>query len=228
MCAAHCGGYFHQNFYMLRSLFITILTCSFACSHAQHQLYLRGDFGASNVKANGSKGNGDFAFGLGVETFFGIGKHDVESQVGLNPNLSYLGTGYETTVGGKVRVNYLSLAMPIIWSINGYGTNKEVGLIGGIGPFVNYAVGGKFRNLSTEAYRKMSFGDGKADNRRSSDAGLAIKGGLRAGAAYLGMQYNFGLANVIPKDRVTNDAYLHTRNFLFYLSVPLTPLKRGK
>ncbi|MFC4262711.1 hypothetical protein ACFOWM_07475 [Ferruginibacter yonginensis] len=181
-------------------------------------LLIRADFGSSNVKANTGKGSSTFALGIGVETVVPIVPLKRDSKLVLNPNLSYLKTGYETVVGGKVKVNYLSLGLPICYEVFGLNDANDMGFIFGAGPFINTALNGEFKVLSTDNYKAMSFGNGTADNRKRTDAGLLLKTAVRVNKLYMGLQYNIGMRNEIPKDRVNNGNYIKTRNFLFYAS----------
>ena len=75
---------------------------------------IKGDFGFTNVKTNTGKGSSTLAFGIGAETFIPVVSLGQDISLDINPNLSYLHTGYETSLGGDVRVNYISLAAPVI------------------------------------------------------------------------------------------------------------------
>jgi Outer membrane protein beta-barrel domain len=210
---------------MKTTLFITLLFCA-AFVMAQHNpVYLKADFGSSNVKTNGGKGNGDFALGIGLESYMGIKKLK-NATLALNPVLSYLKTGYENTGGGKVIVNYIHLAVPVSFVINPPGTKEEMGLAFGAGPFVGFAASGKFKVLSIDPFKKMSFGNGLADNRKTIDAGLTLKSSVRVKKLNLGIQYNIGLTNLIPDDRITNGAYIKSKNFLFYASYAIFDTKK--
>lgn len=207
---------------MKRIIFALALFSNMAVqAQKKFPLLIRGDFGISNIKASTGKGNSTFALGIGAETFATLIPVGETGSLVINPNLSYLHTGYKTTVGGDVRVNYMSLGLPVMYELNGLSTKEELGLMFGAGPFINFAASGKFRNLSVDDFKKMSFGNGTADNRKSTDAGLILKSAIRVQKIYLGMQYNYGTSNVIPKDRISNGSYIKTRNFLFYVSYAL-------
>jgi len=145
-------------------------------------------------------------------------KKSRDYDLSLNPILSYLKTGYETTAGGKVIVNYINLALPLSFVVNPPGSGESMGLALGVGPFVGYAVSGKFNVLSVDPYKKMSFGNGIADNRKSIDGGITLKSSIRLSKVNIGTQYNWGLINLVPQDRVSNGSYIKSRNFLFYVS----------
>ncbi len=189
-----------------------------AMAQRKMPILLRVDFGTSNIKTNSGKGKSSFALGLGVETFLKIKNLNRHGELVLNPNLSYLNTGYNTIVGGKVSVNYLSLGLPICYEIFGLNSGNDNGLIIGAGPFINVALHGKFKNLATDDFKKMSFGNSTTDNRKSTDVGLLLKTAIRVKKLYMGLQYNIGLANEVPNDRISNGSFINTRNFFFYAS----------
>ena len=192
----------------------------FVNAQKHNPVYIKGDFGLSNVKTNSGKGSMELALGIGIESYTAIIKNE-DYNISLNPVLSYLKTGYELTTGGKVIVHYINLAAPLTFVVNPPGSGESMGLAFGAGPFVGYAVSGKFNTLSIDPYKKMSFGNGTADNRKTVDAGFVLKSSIRLNKINIGTQYNFGLTNLIPKDRITNGTYIKSRNFLFYLSFAL-------
>ena len=189
-----------------------------AIAQTKIPILLRADFGSSNVKTNSGKGRSTFAFGIGAETFLHLTNLKHEGKFVINPNLSYLTTGYETIVGGKVKVNYLSLGLPICYEVYGLNSKNDMGIIFGTGPFLNVALNGKFKVLANNDFKNISFGNSTADNRKRTDAGLVFKSAIRVNKLYMGLQYNVGLANEVPKDRISNGSYIKTRNFLFYAS----------
>jgi hypothetical protein len=206
-------------------LFSLVLSVSIVTAQKNIPVFIKADFGMSNVKTNSGKANGDFALGIGAESYVAIYK-EKDYSIALNPVLSYLKTGYETTVGGKVIVNYINLSVPLSFVINPVESGEELGFAFGVGPFVGLTASGKFKVLTNDPYKKMSFGNGTADNRKSVDAGLTLKSNIRVNRFCLGTQYNIGLSNLVPKDRITNGAYIKSRNFLFYVSYAITGSKK--
>lgn len=211
---------------MKQALFITLIfSVVFATAQKKTPIFIKADFGPSNVKTNSGKGNSDFALGIGAESYVAIYK-EKDYSISLNPVLCYLKTGYESITGGKVIVNYISLAVPLSFVVNPIESGDEMGFAFGVGPYVGLAASGRFKVLSGDPYKKMSFGNGTADNRRSLDAGLTLKSCIRVNRLCIGTQYNLGLSNLVPKDRVTNGAYIKSRNFLFYISFAITGSKK--
>jgi hypothetical protein len=202
----------------LLAFFLT--ACLFVNAQKHSPLYIKGDIGLSNVKTNAAKGTMELAFGIGLESYAAIINKD-DYNISVNPVLSYLKTGYELTTGGKVIVNYINLALPLAFVVNPSGSGEDVGLAFGAGPFVGYAVSGKFNTLSVDPYKKMSFGNGTADNRKSVDAGIVLKSSVRLKKLNIGTQYNYGLMNLIPKERIANGSYIKSRSFVLYLSFAL-------
>lgn len=155
--------------------------------------------------------------GVGLETILPFKKSKNDGNIVLYPNLSLLKTGYRNFRGGEFRVNYLSLGLPICLEAFSLSSTRKEGVIFGAGPFINFAVNGKFK-IDPNDFKSMSFGNSTNDNRKGTDAGFLLKAALRTKKLYMGMQYNIGLTNVIPKDRISNDSYIKTRNIQFYLS----------
>ena len=50
-------------------------------------VYIKGDFGLSNVKTNSGKGSMEFALGIGLESYAAIIKND-DYNISVNPLLS--------------------------------------------------------------------------------------------------------------------------------------------
>ncbi|MFZ4058083.1 MAG: hypothetical protein ACOYKE_08075 [Ferruginibacter sp.] len=180
-------------------------------------IVLRVDYGFSNVRTQSGRGTGAAALGLGIEGFLKLKSTKMGAAITLNPHLSYLGTGYEASSGGDVRVKYLSLNMPISYVSGNINNYSGMAVIIGVGPFVSVATSGKFQVAQGDAFKKMSFGNSSSDNRKTLDAGWVLKTGFKMKKTYFGMQFNYGLSNVIPADRISNGNYIKTRNILFYL-----------
>ena len=194
--------------------------CSFAAlvlmftAEAQNKIpfFLRAEIGSSNVKSNLGKAKAQLSFGVGVETFLPI----IEDKLMLNPNLSFLKTGYKTVVGGKINVNYISLGMPFCFSI----LRNSDGFIG-VGPFVNVAMGGRFKEQASDKYRKINFGNTIDDNRKLIDAGIVFETAVNLDVFLLGVKYNMGLKDLTPEDRKVDGTYIKSQNLLFYVSIHL-------
>lgn len=203
---------------MKKLLILGLAVCSKFTAIAQTKIpiLLKADFGSSNIKSTNGKSNSKFAFGIGAETIVNLLDIKRDGKLALNPIISYLSTGYTTIVDGKVKVNYLSLGLPICYEVYGLTFKNDMGIILGAGPFINVALNGKYTNLATDNFKNISFGNTVNDNRKRTDAGLILKTAIRVNKLYMGLQYNIGLANEVPKDRISNNNFIKTRNFLFY------------
>ena len=59
------------------------------------------------------------------------------------------------------------------------GTEDGEPLYFKVGPFFNFATSEKFMLTAMEDYKIISFGNGINDNRKSMDAGILIKAGIK-------------------------------------------------
>jgi len=216
-----------QKLYCMRLILLIAFVCSASILWAQkNPVYIKADLGISNIKSNTSKGSLSFAFGIGLETYAPLTKHD-DFNIALNPVLSYLNTAYENANGGKVKVNYINFTLPICLVFGDIGSRADdVAFVVGVGPYVGYAVNGKFQLTSIDSYQKISFGNGASDNRKSIDAGITLKSAIKLARLNFGTQYNIGTANLIPKDRITNGSYIKSRSFLVSVSYALKARKK--
>ncbi len=219
---------------MKKIILIFVFLCSIA-AQAQYKLplYLRVEMNQSNVKNSDDriqKGPGAINLGAGIETIIPLIKGKTANLFALDPSVSYMPTGYKTNNSTyKVKVNYIAVSLPLIYVSNfgiiqklmgfhSVNTDDEYKLFFGAGPYFNYAVSGKFMLTSIDDYKKMSFGNGVNDNRKTTDAGVAIKAGIKIPRCLVGIQKNIGTANVIPNDRRSNGNYIKTRSFIFSVS----------
>ncbi len=206
--------------FLFSVLSLLFITASF--SQKKSPTYLKAHFGPSNVKTESSKGNLSFAYGAGLEKYIPLAASK-GTGIYINPSLTILKTGYETSGGGEVAVNYIVLSAPLILSINSVNyKNSAAGIYGGLGAFIGYAVSGKFRVLSTDNFKKMNFGKTTADNREQFDAGAVLKFGYSIKRLQMGAEWNIGLVNVIPSDRRTGSNYIKSRNFLFTVAYAIS------
>ena len=179
------------------------------------------DFGFSNVKASSGKGDNAFSYGAGIESFVPI-INGTDYAFLLNLGISYQSNGYEGSIGFKVKTNYANFVLPVLLKLGKGGLGyEEPAIYIGLGPFMSYALSGKYRQQAIDDYTKMKFGNSLTDNRRSYDAGLAIKAGFQIKRVSMSLQKNIGFANLIPKERITGDEYIRSRNFLFSVAYAL-------
>jgi hypothetical protein len=206
----------------MTSFLLIFLAAAAASAQSKLPVCIKASFGYSKVKTNVTPAGSDFTYGIGLETFLPLSPK--EKQVLLNPSLDYNSTGYDVGASlssntDKVRVNYVVLAMPVVLNLNPHLFEPESNsLLIGIGPFVGFATSGKFNTNSNSEYKKMSFGNGSTANRKALDAGIAFKLGVTMGKTCFNIQKNTGLLNVIPNDRITNNEYIKTKNFMFQVT----------
>ena len=219
----------------MKNIILAFFVCSSIAVKAQSKIpfYLRVEMNQSNVKNSDGriqKGPGAINLGGGIETIIPLIKGKTANLLAFDPSVTYLPTGYKTLNSTyKVKVNYIAIALPLIYASNlgiiqklmGYhsvNTDDQYKFFFGAGPYFNYAVSGKFMLTSIDDYKKMSFGNGINDNRTATDAGAAIKLGMKIPRCLVGIQKNIGISNVIPNDRISNGSYIKTRSFLFSVS----------
>ena len=196
----------------MQKIFFAVFILAHYAVYAQANtpIVLRVDYGFSNIRTQSGSGTGAAALGLGIEGFLKLKSTKMGTAITLNPHLFYLGTGYEASSGGEVRVKYLSLNMPFSYVSRNDNDNSGMAVIIGVGPFVSVAASGKFQLAQGEAFKQISFGNSSIDNRKLVDAGWVLKTGFKTKKTYFGMQFNYGLSNVIPADRIINDNYIKT------------------
>lgn len=195
-------------------------------------ILLKGTFGYNTIASNFTISDGGFIKGLGAEAFLSV---IPKYKIYINPSIDHYWTNYETSVlAGRpiknFRVNYFSMSMPIEYIITGGGgifTKGNMGLILGIGPFVNIATSGKYNTFNNELeYNPMQFGNKVSDNRRSLDMGMVIKAGLAVNRTSFYLQYAHGFRNVVPAEGNTTNMMLQTRNFTFQIAYNLFTINK--
>ena len=209
---------------MKKIISFLLISLATVATNAQTKLpvCLKASFGYSKVKTNVNPTSSGFTYGLGLETFLSLSPK--EKTILLNPSLDYNLTGYEvnasfSTNTDQVKVNYVVLAMPIVFNANPHLFEAESNsLLIGVGPFVGFATSGKFNTKANSDYTKMTFGNGTNANRKATDAGITFKVGLTIGRTCFNLQKNTGLMNVMPKDRITNGESIKTKNFMFQVT----------
>ncbi len=214
-------------------------------------LYIKVGFNLNNVittnNGSSSKQGSALNANLGVETVVPIIRYKIINRLSFNPSLQYNPTSYKPSTNfntttyvqiQNVRVNYLTVELPICYNINWksmfQNSENKKGispLFVGIGPYFSYALSGKYKTLgiannqSVYGQQKMSFGNGVNDNRTRFDAGYVIKAGMDFMRFRLVLQKNIGLVNVYPKDRIVNGNSIVTRGLYFTLSYTFSKFK---
>ena len=192
-------------------------------------ILIKGDFGSSNINSTYGKGSSQFCYGIGVETFVVVKQFTKERSLEINPNISLFHTSYgqsaallaRSPLSGDVKVNYITLSLPITYNISGLRSANDNGILIGVGPYFNIATSGNFETLSNGVYykRQINFGNSTADNRKRNDAGITVKMGFKVNPKlYMGLQFNRGIQNTTPSARVVNGSFLKVNNSFFYAS----------
>ena len=171
--------------------------------------------GASAQRAGSSsffsteKAENPVVFGLrgGMNISTMAGDINVSSKIGFNAGLNVdfsivesfgVQTGLLfTTKGWKeddVKANPMYLEIPILASYR-YHFTDNLRWEFNFGPYFAYGVGGNY------SYDGDSYGDVFGDNGyKRFDAGLALGTGVTISKFYVGLQYEFGLANIVDSD----------------------------
>ena len=216
----------------------------------QIPLYVKAGFNMNNVKTsnNGSsnKQGGALNANLGIETVIPVIKYKAINRLSFNPSIQYNPTSYKPSTNfnpinntqiQNVRVNYLTIELPICYNIrsrafqNSYNERGVSPLFIGIGPYFSYALSGKYKTLgiasnqSVYGQQKMAFGNSVNDNRTKFDAGYVIKAGMDFMRFRLALQKNIGIANVYPKDIIVNGNSIVTRGFYATFSYTFSKFK---
>jgi len=197
---------------MKKLLVILIIATSLSNTcFAQKEIvtYFTGHFGLANAHYASGKSNSRFSFGLGAEFIKGLFKKFV---LNVKPTLNL--RGYEETLT-KVKATYFDLPVNIEYSLL---YSDEIHFYIGAGLYGGVALGGKFQyNLND--WKKMSFGEGTADNRSRFDYGLNFTTGVKFANIKIGLQQMVGLKNVVPNDRqLTANDEIKLRNFTGFIA----------
>ncbi len=178
--------------------------------------FVKTSIGASNIKANSGS---LISYSLGIETYLST-KEKKRKSFSLNPSLEYLSVGYIPENSSnvlKVRVNYATLALPILYNYDVSGNGTDMFLFFGVGPYIGFATSGKYEGFNNDKVA-MKFGDAITDNRKKTDAGLVIKTGFRVEKICISAQYNMGLTNVVPGERTATNPSIKTKNIAVQIS----------
>lgn len=172
----------------------------------------------SNVKKNDPrvrKATPELNLGAGIETIIPLTKNKKEniSGIALNPAISYLQTGYKPITNDFlyiVKVNYASLQLPVTY----YVANDGFSVYGGVGPYLNYALDGKYKINAIDPYTKFKFGNSTKDDRKQFDEGILIKVGIIMKNFVFGLQKNIGLVDLTPNDiQPSAKSFLKVKSF---------------
>jgi hypothetical protein len=204
----------------MKKIFTTLLITITVNAHAQKKLpfIFRLELQNSNVKKNDPsvpKASPLLNIGAGAEIIIPLAKSkdDDKSGFALNPALSYLQTGYKPQTNDFLyiaKVNYASLQLPITY----YLADDRFSIYAGVGPYLNYALSGKYNVNAIDPYTKFKFGNSTNDDRKKIDEGILIKVGIINKRFLLGFQKNIGIVDLTPNDsKATAKSYLRVKSF---------------
>ena len=136
-------------------------------------------------------------FGGGVETLLspsymigGIVEYDYNEILGIGAGLELQGKGTNDRFF-KTIIHYVEIPVYVHYRNNGW--------FAALGPYVSYALGGKYKQDGGDTI-ELSFGNGNRDDFTSVDYGIGIEGGYEFRQIRITGSYTYGLANNIPQD----------------------------
>ena len=144
-------------------------------------------------------------FDLGLSDFFSIQPELLYAQSGGSNTYAVLGTSTKSTY----RIHYVEL--PVLAKLKfGNADQAGIGLHLAAGPWVGYALSGKYTSKTTrnevvllEVERDLSFDE--EDDTKRLNYGMIGAAGLSFGKLVLDLRYNFGLNNLLDNDADNNN-----------------------
>jgi Outer membrane protein beta-barrel domain len=197
--------------------------CSAAASAQKVNTFLSFYGGFASAQAKDAK----LSAGIGLDCQFNL-----TSRLHFNLKPTINSRGYNgTLLVSTVKVTYIDLPVNIEADLDG----NKVHLYAGAGPYIGFAITGKYKNNLTVSgntdWIKMKFGETINDNRSPLDYGVNLNiGALIPGYnrdLKAGIQTMFSLKNVVPKDAQSqpNTAAIKLRNISAYIAFGLTKRK---
>ncbi len=193
-------------------ILISIVTYS-STSAQKITTYVAGHLGIATAKSTSTSGNLRFSSGIGAELSLALAK---KVNIVARPTINF--RGYNNS-SFNLKATYFDIPLNI--EIN-YFNVEDLSVYFGFGVYGGLALTGKYKNSGASDWIKLKFGETTADNRSTTDFGLNFTSGLYFNKVKMGIQYQSGLKNVVPKDRQTNGAEIKLRNFSAYLAVKLS------
>ena len=203
----------------MKKLFLAIVFGAIAVSSAFAQVGIKAGVNFATMGEEGQDVSQDdlehraivapvlgLTFDLNLSDFFTIQPELLYSQSGGKNTYKVLGTVTTSTY----RINYLEL--PVLAKVKfGNADRQGVGFHIAAGPWIGYALSGKYTSKSTlddtvlfDVNRDYTF-DGEDDTKRLN-YGMIGAAGLSFGRAVLDLRYNYGINNLLDNDADnTND-----------------------
>ncbi len=170
------------------------MICMHVTTYAQLRFGITGGLQSSKMHASalGRSISTGSIFGAHVG---GVAEYAINDNIFIRPELLLSFKGGTENDGGdlyKLSLTYLELPIQGIYKYE-IGSGK---LVGGIGPYLGFLLGGKDEDGDPIAV---------GDDIKGFDAGLRLLGGYELTDKNLGINlfYNTGLANVVPGSRVS-------------------------
>lgn len=119
----------------------------------------------------------------------------------FQPEINWTQKGWKDEEGGvdySATLNYIEIPVYVLWNS---GASKGEGSTGGfylgLGPAINFAIGGKFKADDQE--QDIEFGDDEANDDYSGfEFALNGTAGYMFSGFYIGTVYSYGLSNIAP------------------------------
>ncbi|WP_041536980.1 porin family protein [Pseudopedobacter saltans] len=141
----------------------------------------------------------------------------IDGMFSFQPGVTYLGKGYKYDLPngdskGEVDLSYIEIPMNGI----AYFPTRSGRIFVGAGPYLGFGISGNIDEITSE--RDLKFGNGVNDDVNPMDIGLNFMLGYHLnGGLLFNAGYGLGLSNTIPKDKRTDDAKIHHKQFFLSL-----------
>lgn len=129
-------------------------------------------------------------FNVGV-----LGEFDLSENFGIGAGLVFQGKGAkieESGFEGSINAYYLQVPVNVYYQNSGF--------FAAVGPYIGFGIGGKTKLefLGEEEEEDIKFGNDEEDDVAPLDFGVGAEVGYSINPIRITLNYNFGLANVIP------------------------------
>ncbi|MEZ4926293.1 MAG: porin family protein [Saprospiraceae bacterium] len=180
------------------SLFIALFAAT-SVAYSQISIGAKAGLNLANVLTDDDEADPKMlpSFQVGVVVELGL-----TESVAIQTGASVQGKGFKEEsefLGEK----FTFKAMPMYVQVPAHIVYNGSGFFVGAGPYVAFGIGGKFKaegggNSESES---ISFGNSDTDDMAPLDFGIGAQAGVNVGPVKIGAGYDFGLAQIIPKDQ---------------------------
>ncbi|MDX1938034.1 MAG: outer membrane beta-barrel protein [Flavihumibacter sp.] len=202
--------------FVITLFFIIGAATSLLAQKPQVYITLSGGFGSAKGK------DAKLSSGIGTEFLLPFSE-----KVGLNVKPTINFRGYNgTALISTVKATYFDV--PVMFEFAADDNKNH--LFFGLGGYVGFALGGKYKNNNGTGggWQKLKFGEAVTDNRSPLDYGIALSVGgyweTYHRSVKFGLQPMLGLKNVVPKasQNLPNATDIKLRNISLYLAIGLS------